>query len=248
MFEKFCDYMYYLLTSPFKRIKKKVNQWYILFRVLGRRFDDAMEDLYDALEQTMAASCDPVMLPVHAAERRLVRYQGEEDENFRKRISSYMEVLKLGGSNPGVLLAAKSLGYDDIEIIRADIVTGDKERWAEFFVIIQMSAEHPHPISFPILVKNVRKAKAVGAKDNYLFRYQTENDNKLEEHLYRIIIRNAVTVSEPIKKRVVYRIRAVNENIQSVSMVIIHDAWRFDGEHRFNGEKTFSAYIKEDLL
>ncbi len=248
MYDKFCDYMYYLLTSPFKRIKKHVNQWYILFKVLGRYFDEDMENLYRALEETMVASCSIEMLLVHAAERRMTRYQGEENENFRKRISSYMEVLKLGGTNPGVLLAAKSLGYDDIEIIRADVVTGDKERWAEFFVIIQMNAEHPHPISFPILVKNIRKAKAVGAKDNYLFRYQTENDNKLEEHLYRIVLRNTVTVRLPIKKRAVFRVKAVHENTQTVSIIIVHDVWRFDGTYRFDGEKTFSAYIKEDKL
>ncbi len=248
MYDKFCDYMYYLLTSPFKRIKKHVNQWYILFKVLGRYFDEDMENLYRALEETMVASCSIEMLPVHAAERRMTRYQGEENENFRKRISSYMEVLKLGGTNPGVLLAAKSLGYDDIEIIRADVVTGDKERWAEFFVIIQMNAEHPHPISFPILVKNIRKAKAVGAKDNYLFRYQTENDNKLEEHLYRIVLRNTATARLPMKKRAVFRVKAVHENTQTVSIIIVHDVWRFDGTYRFNGEKRFNAYIKEDKL
>lgn len=248
MFDEFCDYMYYLLTSPFKKIKKRVNQWYVLFKVLGQCFDNDMENLYRALEETMVATCSAAMLPVHAAERRLTRYQGEEDENFRKRISSYMEVLKLGGTNPGVLLAAKSLGYDDIEIIRADIVTGDKERWAEFFVIIQMNAEHPHPISFPILVKNIRKAKAVGAKDNYLFRYQTENDNKLEEHLYRIVLRNTATARLPMKKRAVFRVKAVHENTQTVSIIIVHDVWRFDGTYRFNGEKRFNAYIKEDKL
>ena len=248
MYDKFCDYMYYLLTSPFKRIKKHVNQWYILFKVLGRYFDEDMENLYRALEETMVESCSIEMLPVHAAERRMTRYQGEENENFRKRISSYMEVLKLGGTNPGVLLAAKTLGYDDIEIIRADVVTGDKERWAEFFVIIQMNAEHPHPISFPILVKNIRKAKAVGAKDNYLFRYQTENDNKLEEHLYRIVLRNTATARLPMKKRAVFRVKAVHENTQTVSIIIVHDVWRFDGTYRFNGEKRFNAYIKEDKL
>lgn len=53
MFEKFCDYMYYLLTSPFKKVRKTINQWYILFRVLGKRFDDAMESLYKAQEHSL---------------------------------------------------------------------------------------------------------------------------------------------------------------------------------------------------
>lgn len=68
MFEKFCDYMYYLLTSPFKKIKKSKNQWYKLFKVLGEYFDDGMESIEKAREQTMLATCDVEMLPVHAAD------------------------------------------------------------------------------------------------------------------------------------------------------------------------------------
>ena len=97
MFEKFCDYMYYLLTSPFKKIKKSKNQWYKLFKVLGEYFDDGMESIEKAREQTMLATCDVEMLPVHAADRKLTKYTGEEDENFRSRIANYTEVCRLGG-------------------------------------------------------------------------------------------------------------------------------------------------------
>ena len=45
--EKFADFMYYLLTSPFKRIKKSQNQWYILFQVLGSYMDHAGETLFE---------------------------------------------------------------------------------------------------------------------------------------------------------------------------------------------------------
>ena len=124
MFDKFCDYMYYLLTSPFKRVKKSINQWYILFRVLGRRFDDALESLYNAEEQTMLATCEPEMLPVHAEDRKMARYPGEEDENFRARIANYPEVLRLGGSDPGVLLAVRTLGYATPELVKANEFKG----------------------------------------------------------------------------------------------------------------------------
>ena len=40
------DYMYYLLTSPFKRVKKSINNWYILCEVLGSWFDECMNDIY----------------------------------------------------------------------------------------------------------------------------------------------------------------------------------------------------------
>lgn len=193
MFDKFCDYMYYLLISPFKRVKKALNQWYILFRVLGKRFDDAMESLYKAREQTMLATCDPEMLPVHAEDRKMAQYPGEDDENFRARIANYPEVLRLGGSDPGVLLAVRTLGYSDPEMVKANVFKGRvyyqtdgtwnldgsrsleagvlPDRWAEFYIVIKMSVDDSHPISTAILKKEVRKTKQVGAKDNYSFQY-----------------------------------------------------------------------------
>lgn len=190
MYEKFCDYMFYLLTSPFKKVKKTVNQWYILFKVLGKRFDDAMESLYNAQEQTMIATCEPLLLQIHADERKMKRYAGEEDENFRKRITNCAEVLRLGGSDEGVLLAIKTLGYSNPEIVKANVFTGrceydengklyvvdesKEDRWAEFYVLIQMSVDDPHPISIEVLKKEVRKVKTVGAKDNYSFQYRLE--------------------------------------------------------------------------
>ena len=41
-YDNFKDYMYYLLTSPFKRVKKSINNWYILCEVLGSWFDECM--------------------------------------------------------------------------------------------------------------------------------------------------------------------------------------------------------------
>ena len=184
MFEEFCDYMYYLLTSPFKKVKKALNQWYILFKVLGKRYDDAMESIYNVMEQTMLATCDPVMLPVHAEDRKMTQYSGEEDENFRVRIANYPEVLRLGGSDAAVLLAVKTLGYEEPELIKANVFTGRgsqslengefSDRWAEFYIVINMDVDDKHPISMEVLKKEVRKVKSVGAKDNYSFQYKLE--------------------------------------------------------------------------
>lgn len=194
MFEKFCDYMYYLLTSPFKKVRKTINQWYILFRVLGKRFDDAMESLYKAQEQTMVATCDPELLQIHADDRKLKRYPGEKDENFRKRIANYPEVCRLGGTDLGVLLAVRSLGYETPELVKANEITGRvyfetdgtwkldgtklleageiEDRWAEFYIVINMSVDESHPIATSVLKEHVRKWKYSTAKDNYRFQYR----------------------------------------------------------------------------
>ena len=45
MIENFIEYMWYLLTTPLKKLKKALNKWYILCRVFGKRFDEAKEDI-----------------------------------------------------------------------------------------------------------------------------------------------------------------------------------------------------------
>lgn len=177
MFEKFCDYMYYLLTSPFKKIKKSKNQWYKLFKILGEYFDDGMESIEKAREQTMIATCDVDMLPVHAADRKLTKYTGEEDENFRCRIANYTEVCRLGGTDGGVLLAVRLLGFDNVQLVAAKIYTGDETRWAEFYILLYFDIDDAPDISLGILRKQVRKVKEVGAKDNYSYQYQMAIQN-----------------------------------------------------------------------
>lgn len=178
MYESFSEYMYYLLTSPFKKVKKSVNQWYILFRVLGKRFDDAMESIYRAREETMIATCSEEMLEIHAEDRNMVRYRFEALENFRIRIANYTEVCRLGGTNEGVILAVKSLGYSNVKIVKAKELTGDILRWAEFYVFITVDVDEEHPIALDILQREVRRTKEVGAKDNYAFNYTLAIEEK----------------------------------------------------------------------
>lgn len=168
MLERFADYMYYLLLTPFKRVRKEVNQWYLLFKVFGARFDKAKEALLQARDETMVATCSQVMLQEHGRDRGLTRYEGEKLENYRKRIALYEQVCRLGGTNEGIILAVMSLGYDDVAVIPAREVEGNSTHWAEFYVDISMNDE-PHPIPFDVIYKEVRKKKEVGAKDNYLF-------------------------------------------------------------------------------
>lgn len=91
MIENFIEYMWYLLTTPLKKLKKALNKWYILCRVFGKRFDEAKEDILRARDEGMVATCSHEMLPVHGADRRLTRYEGEHPENFRSRIAMYAQ-------------------------------------------------------------------------------------------------------------------------------------------------------------
>jgi len=222
MFDKFCDYMYYLLTSPFKKVKKSLNQWYILFNVLGKRFDDAMECLYKAREQTMIATCDPVMLLVHASDRNMIRYAGEDNENFRKRIANYTEVCRLGGTNEGVILAVWSLGFNNVSIVPAKSFTGDSTRWAEFYVILVIEADETY-IGFDVLKKEVRKTKEVGAKDNYYFIYKLD-----------LILSNEV--STKLSK------------VKFHFVIYYFDYIRLDGKYIMDGSTFLNNKIKNDAV
>ena len=49
MIENFIEYMWYLLTTPLKKLKRSLNKWYILCKVYGRRFDEVKEDILRAV-------------------------------------------------------------------------------------------------------------------------------------------------------------------------------------------------------
>lgn len=181
MIENFIEYMWYLLTTPLKKLKKALNKWYVICKVFGRRFDEAKEDILRARDEGMVATCSHEMLPVHAEDRKMARYPGEADENFRIRIANYTEVCRLGGTDQGVILAVKSLGYANVAKMTATEHTGDSGRWAEFYVVIAMSVEDAHPVGFDVVKKQVRSTKEVGAKDNYSMAYHALLDNKNSE-------------------------------------------------------------------
>lgn len=173
--DNFRDYIYYLLWSPLKKIEKGKNAWYKLAKVYGSLFDKAKAAILKAREETMVATCSSAMLQVHADERRLTRYTDETDENYRRRIATYPEVCRLGGTDQGVKLAVKALGYDRVEIKTIKEFYGDSDRWAEFLVNINMEFTETFPIGFDILRKAVRQTKEVGAKDNYLFTFHVSH-------------------------------------------------------------------------
>lgn len=173
--ENFIEYMWYLLTTPLKKLKKSINKWYILCRVFGKRFDEVKEDILRARDEGMIATCSNEMLEVHGADRQLTRYAGEQPDNYRSRIAMYEEICMLGGTNEGILLAVRTLGYKNPVLMRASEIDGDTDRWAEFYIIVSLSVDEEHPIGFSVLSKTVRKWKEVGAKDNYLFQYVVGN-------------------------------------------------------------------------
>lgn len=243
MIENFIEYMWYLLTTPFKKLKKSLNQWYIFCRVFGRRFDEVKEDILRARDEGMVATCSQEMLPVHGADRGLTRYKGEDPENFRSRIAMYDELCKLGGTNEGVLLAVQTLGYPSPAIVRANELMPDsgEDRWAEFYIVLNMDIDQEYPIGFNILQKAVRKWKEVGAKDNYYFAFHIFCLNHMEDAL-RMILMAQTQIRMQDQNRLALPMYTDTEMDSGLRVEIKNNLFYLDGEYRLDGAKPLNTY------
>lgn len=157
--------MYYLLTTPLKKVKKSINQLYIFFKVTGTVFDDIKEDIQTVLNETNIITASEKMLPVFGEERELTRYYIESIEEYRTKLTMKAILAAEAGTKKGVQLAVKSLGYENVQLIPMYII--DPTRWAEFLIEISMDIDDEKLIVLPIIQSVVRKMKQASAKDNY---------------------------------------------------------------------------------
>lgn len=167
-YERFRDYLYYLLPSPFKRIKKSLNQWYIFLSVIGDAYDRVQAELERAVEETTVATCSDFLLQYYAEDRGMYRYPDEPVETFRARIAMQDEVEALGGTKQAILLAAQTLGFTDAEHIwYPDLGYADK--WSQFLLRVVVRNDQDFPVSHAILLNEIRKAKESTSLDNYCY-------------------------------------------------------------------------------
>ncbi len=268
MFESFIEYMWYLFTAPYKKVKKSINNWYILCQVFGKRFDEAKEDILRARDEGMVATCCQDMLQIHGADRRLTQYDGEELENYRSRIAMYEEICRLGGTNEGILLAIKTLGFESPVIVRANelknvsrlygnwLLDGSrtlgadtfKSRWAQFYVIINMDADEKLPISFDILQKTVRIWKEVGAKDNYFFVFTvTSSTCEIKDNCRVVLIAQSVNMYQE-QSRAILPMYVETAPDTGLTVEIRNNLFYLDGQYILDGSKPLNTYeITEEV-
>lgn len=168
MFDKFQEYMYYLLYSPLKKVTKLKNQFYILFKVFGKVFDQTKQDIFRVREESMIISASEKLLDEHGRDRGMQRLKGESVENYRTRLSMKNIIAEKAGTNEGILTALKSLGYKHVNIIPTFKFVQDSERWAEFHVIVPEEDIDVDKLfdNTKIIVKSVKPASAL---PNYAF-------------------------------------------------------------------------------
>lgn len=162
--KSFVDYMVLLLPAPLKRAPKSVNRFIVFCQFSGKLFDEAMEQLFHAREQTKILSCAPEVLSEHGRERGVPRFEGESTEAYRARLIAQFDIAKKAGTTDGIKLAIQSLGYRNIflEPVRKTY----PERWAEFFVWVSDKAELV-PINIALLHQEVSKVKRATSKAAY---------------------------------------------------------------------------------
>ncbi len=119
MFDKFADYAYYLLPSPFKRVAKAINQFYIWCTVMGKHIDDLQQDIYTVREQTMIISANETFLALHGIDRSVRRLRGETVDNYRIRLMLYTKIAEQAGTNQAIYYVARAFGYDNVTITRS---------------------------------------------------------------------------------------------------------------------------------
>ncbi len=175
-FEKYCDYMYYLLHAPFKKITKEINQWYLLFKVLGKYFDKIKEYFFIVREASLIISAPEDFLILLGNDRNMFRLKGETIENFRLRLLMKMEIAKQAGSIPGILLAASSLGYDESTLV--PLYLTDETRWAEFN--LYLSGSYLSSINeLNVINEEINKVKQASSKANLIFLTPTVGEIKV---------------------------------------------------------------------
>ena len=270
MLEKFGEYMYYLLSTPYKQARKEKNQWYIYFKTIGQMFDENKRMLQRVREESMVKTASTILLPEHGFDRGLSRYEGETWENFRIRLMMYADTCLLGGTEVGTLQAVRSLGFADVEMVPAYELEGNREHWAEFYVILARDIDDPFDIGHDIIRREVRRVKKVSGLDRYRFLYRVQ-DGRLEEdiHLHGIRIRTeiywynnnilngknnndgSITHNNVIGNHLPYlRIRSQMEQMEQgkITCTTWHH-WRIhDGSTYNDGTKNMdAAVIKEEI-
>ena len=71
--DKFRDYIWYLLSKPFKNTKKSNKTSGGSGRkVMGGWWDEVKDDLQRARDETTIATCSDIMLQIHAEDRGLM--------------------------------------------------------------------------------------------------------------------------------------------------------------------------------
>lgn len=160
MFDNFGDYMYSLLFTPLRKVKRSVNQFYVFFKVIGQLFDRAKKDIFRVREESMIISASEAFLSLHGKDRDMPRLKGESIEGYRRRLSMKGIIAERAGTNEGLILAVKALGYEKVRV--EPMYLTDPAKWAE--ATLWISGGDFIVTDRQIILNEINKVKPASAK------------------------------------------------------------------------------------
>lgn len=168
--DSYKEYMIDLLHAPFKKVKREVNHWKILMKVLGEEFDQVKESIFRIRDQSaIHTATSSRALDIIGDGMRMKRFEGEDDERFRKRLLAKRAIAEMAGTRSGIRYAMKSLGFEEVEILPPmDPLHPDQkdmQRWAEF--ILRLNGKRvpiEHRKQWEIIQSEVRRVKQASSK------------------------------------------------------------------------------------
>lgn len=174
MFQKFGDYLFYLLNAPLKKDKPR-NQFYLFFKVIGRIFDGMKQDIFKFRRQKYISTQDTALLELSGQDRDMFRMRQESVERFRRRLQMKAIIAELAGSEQGILLAIASLGF---QAAIEPLWKTDPSRWAEIIIDIMVS-EEGLLLDYDCILAEVLKVKQASTLPHFRFTYKTRAREKV---------------------------------------------------------------------
>lgn len=114
---EFSNYLWELLSKPFKKKKDTdVQKW---VQVCGEILDEVKQCIFNVRKQWSVFTATGEALDAIGYGRRISRYPGEDDEQYRRRILLAFNLYSQGGTLPGMLSALSLIGYPNASIIEA---------------------------------------------------------------------------------------------------------------------------------
>lgn len=226
IFDKFGDYMFYLLNAPLKKMKNGKNQLKIFFSVVGQNFDEMMADILKFRRQKMISTAEPIMLEVIGRDRDMFRLQGETIERYRHRLQMKAIIAELGGTNTGLLMAMDALGYPDC--IVEPLYKTDKSRWAEIYIDILVT----HDINYAAILYEVLKIKPARTLPYFRFFY------KVQAQKIRSVAVGGIGNTIKVKARTVKRVQAITKD-QNVSALFLNQNIRIKADNSIKEDEVY---------
>lgn len=173
MFDKFGDYMFYLLHAPLKKQKAGKNQFKIFFSVTGELFDGMLQDIFKFRRQKMIETAEPLLLEVIGQDRDMYRLQGETIEEFRKRLQMKAVISEMAGTMEGLKLALEMIGYPECSI--EPVYKVDRSRWAEIWIDVPVR----HDMNYDAILSETLKVKPARTLPHLRFTYTVRAEEKV---------------------------------------------------------------------